>query len=179
MPFTLNPNKTVAAQRLAVPVQKIAKAAAATAVTLGLTFAANAATVKLGGDDGSLAFVPSNLSVSAGETIDFVNNAGFPHNIVFDEDAVPVRLSGLPNLTQVSAVTQLCTQAVSRSRVVCMLAQATSLCMCDSIPFFLTTGAESSIWGVRYVCCCPVTGDLCCTEDTLHANRLNFSSYLV
>lgn len=91
MPFTLTPNKTAAAPRLAAPLQKAAKAAAATAVTLGLTFAANAATVKLGGDDGSLAFVPSSLTVSAGETVDFVNNAGFPHNIVFDEDAVPVR----------------------------------------------------------------------------------------
>lgn len=96
MPFTLTPNKTAAAPRLAAPVQKVAKAAAATVVTLGLTFAANAATVKLGGDDGALAFVPSSLSVAAGEQIDFVNNAGFPHNIVFDEDAVPVRLSLLP-----------------------------------------------------------------------------------
>nr|P13133.1 RecName: Full=Plastocyanin [Ulva arasakii] len=45
--------------------------------------------VKLGGDDGALAFVPSKISVAAGEAIEFVNNAGFPHNIVFDEDAVP------------------------------------------------------------------------------------------
>jgi plastocyanin len=89
MPFTVTPNKTVAA-RLA-PVHKVAKAAAAGVVTLGLTLAANAATVKLGGDDGSLAFVPDKLTVSSGEAIDFVNNAGFPHNIVFDEDAVPVR----------------------------------------------------------------------------------------
>ena len=90
MPLTITPNKA-AAPRLAAPLQKVAKVAAASAVTLGLTFAANAAQVKLGGDDGSLAFVPSSLSVSAGEPIDFVNNAGFPHNIVFDEDGVPVR----------------------------------------------------------------------------------------
>lgn len=90
MPFTITPNKTTVAARLA-PVQKVAKAAAATVVTLGLTLAANAATVKLGGDDGALAFVPDKVTMSSGETIDFVNNAGFPHNIVFDEDAVPVR----------------------------------------------------------------------------------------
>jgi hypothetical protein len=33
---------------------------------------------------------PSTVTVKAGETVTFVNNAGFPHNIVFDEDAVPV-----------------------------------------------------------------------------------------
>ncbi|CAN1315257.1 Plastocyanin, chloroplastic [Linum perenne] len=45
--------------------------------------------ILLGGDDGSLAFVPSKFSISSGETITFKNNAGFPHNIVFDEDEVP------------------------------------------------------------------------------------------
>jgi len=43
----------------------------------------------MGNDDGSLAFVPGNLSVAAGEKITFKNVAGFPHNIVFDEDEVP------------------------------------------------------------------------------------------
>ena len=55
------------------------------------TLPANAFEVKMGGDDGSLAFVPDKISVKAGEEIKFVNNAGFPHNIVFDEDEVPVR----------------------------------------------------------------------------------------
>eukprot|EP01025_Chloroclados_australasicus_P008976 TRINITY_DN1336_c0_g1_i8.p2 TRINITY_DN1336_c0_g1~~TRINITY_DN1336_c0_g1_i8.p2 ORF type:complete len:123 (+),score=18.38 TRINITY_DN1336_c0_g1_i8:69-437(+) len=41
------------------------------------------------GDDGSLVFVPSDLTVSAGEEITWVNNKGFPHNVVFDEDEVP------------------------------------------------------------------------------------------
>lgn len=45
--------------------------------------------VKLGGDDGSLAFVPGDFSVSSGEKIVFKNNAGFPHNVVFDEDEIP------------------------------------------------------------------------------------------
>ncbi len=45
--------------------------------------------VLLGGDDGSLAFVPNNFSVSAGEKIVFKNNSGFPHNVIFDEDEIP------------------------------------------------------------------------------------------
>jgi plastocyanin len=45
--------------------------------------------VLLGADDGSLAFVPSEFSISPGEKIVFKNNAGFPHNIVFDEDSIP------------------------------------------------------------------------------------------
>merc|ERR1712061_469404 len=47
------------------------------------------ATVKLGSDGGGLQFVPDSLTVKAGETVEFVNNVGFPHNVVFDEDAIP------------------------------------------------------------------------------------------
>ena len=61
------------------------------ATTLAMTLGANAATIKLGGDNGELAFVPATVTVKAGEKIEFVNNAGFPHNVVFDEDGVPVR----------------------------------------------------------------------------------------
>lgn len=32
---------------------------------------------------------PSTVTIKAGETVTWVNNAGFPHNIVFDEDEVP------------------------------------------------------------------------------------------
>lgn len=90
MAFTLNPAKAAAGPRMAV--QNLAKGVAAGVVTVALSAGAAdaAAIVKLGGDDGSLAFVPSKISVAAGESIEFVNNAGFPHNIVFDEDAVPV-----------------------------------------------------------------------------------------
>nr|1TEF_A Chain A, Plastocyanin, chloroplast [Spinacia oleracea]1TEF_B Chain B, Plastocyanin, chloroplast [Spinacia oleracea] len=45
--------------------------------------------VLLGGDDGSLAFLPGDFSVASGEEIVFCNNAGFPHNVVFDEDEIP------------------------------------------------------------------------------------------
>ena len=47
------------------------------------------ASVKLGSDSGGLVFVPDALTVKSGEAVTFTNNAGFPHNIVFDEDEVP------------------------------------------------------------------------------------------
>ncbi|EOY15146.1 hypothetical protein QUC31_000401 [Theobroma cacao] len=64
-------------------------AVAATAASAILASNALAIEVKLGGDDGELAFVPSDFSVSAGEKIVFKNNAGFPHNVIFDEDEIP------------------------------------------------------------------------------------------
>jgi plastocyanin len=42
---------------------------------------------------GALVFEPATVTVKAGDTVTWVNNAGFPHNIVFDEDAVPVSAS--------------------------------------------------------------------------------------
>ena len=69
--------------------QGVGKALVATGASLLLAAGANAAVIKMGSDDGSLAFVPSSVSVAAGEAVTFKNNAGFPHNIVFDEDEVP------------------------------------------------------------------------------------------
>ncbi|KAG0578233.1 hypothetical protein M758_4G007300 [Ceratodon purpureus] len=69
--------------------KNVGKALFAASSSLLLAASANAATVKMGGDDGALGFYPSSLSVAAGETITFVNNKAFPHNVVFDEDAVP------------------------------------------------------------------------------------------
>uniref|UniRef100_A0A7N0V3N8 Plastocyanin n=1 Tax=Kalanchoe fedtschenkoi TaxID=63787 RepID=A0A7N0V3N8_KALFE len=65
-------------------------AVAATAASAVLASNAMAIEVMLGSDDGGLAFVPDAFSVAPGEQIVFKNNAGFPHNIVFDEDEVPV-----------------------------------------------------------------------------------------
>ncbi|NBH76548.1 plastocyanin, partial [Rodentibacter pneumotropicus] len=45
--------------------------------------------VTLGSDDGALVFIPQNFEIASGEKIVFKNNAGFPHNVVFDEDEVP------------------------------------------------------------------------------------------
>ena len=55
------------------------------ACTLGVA-SASAATVevKLGADSGMLAFEPSTLNISAGDTVKFVNNKLAPHNAVFD-----------------------------------------------------------------------------------------------
>ncbi|OIV89238.1 hypothetical protein TanjilG_24388 [Lupinus angustifolius] len=64
-------------------------AVVATAATAILASNALAVEVLLGSDDGGLAFVPNDFSVSAGEKIVFKNNAGFPHNVVFDEDEIP------------------------------------------------------------------------------------------
>merc|ERR1712087_790901 len=50
---------------------------------------AHASIVKLGSDAGGLVFVPDSVTIKAGESVQFTNNAGFPHNVVFDEDAVP------------------------------------------------------------------------------------------
>jgi plastocyanin len=70
---------------------RVASVAGVSVASLALTLAAHAdATVKLGADSGALEFVPKTLTIKSGETVNFVNNAGFPHNIVFDEDAVPV-----------------------------------------------------------------------------------------
>ncbi|KAG2692853.1 hypothetical protein I3843_08G069800 [Carya illinoinensis] len=64
-------------------------AVAATAASALLASNAMAIEVLLGGDDGGLAFIPNSFSVSPGEKIVFKNNAGFPHNVVFDEDEIP------------------------------------------------------------------------------------------
>ena len=70
-------------------IHSFAKAAAASVAGLALTLAANAAEVKLGADSGALVFDPAAVTIKAGDSVTFKNNAGFPHNIVFDEDAVP------------------------------------------------------------------------------------------
>ncbi|KAF9621739.1 hypothetical protein IFM89_027593 [Coptis chinensis] len=69
--------------------KELGVAVAATAASVMLASNAMAVEVLLGGDDGSLAFVPSAISVAPGEKITFKNNAGFPHNVVFVEDEVP------------------------------------------------------------------------------------------
>ncbi|XP_024401925.1 plastocyanin, chloroplastic-like [Physcomitrium patens] len=69
--------------------ETVGKALLAASSSLLLVASANAVTVKMGADDGGLGFYPSNVTVAAGEAVTFVNNKAFPHNVVFDEDAVP------------------------------------------------------------------------------------------
>merc|ERR1712176_1042684 len=70
-------------------IRKVAQTAGVAASTLALTFAANAADVKLGSDSGGLVFEPSTVTINKGESVTWKNNAGFPHNIMFDEDEIP------------------------------------------------------------------------------------------
>ncbi|WP_320664204.1 plastocyanin [Prochlorococcus sp. MIT 1223] len=54
-------------------------------VSLGVSSAqAKTVEVKLGTDAGMLAFEPSTVNISAGDTVKFVNNKLAPHNAVFD-----------------------------------------------------------------------------------------------
>ncbi|KAF4388443.1 hypothetical protein F8388_012420 [Cannabis sativa] len=62
---------------------------AATAASAILASSAMAQDVLLGSSDGGLVFEPNNFTISSGDKIVFKNNAGFPHNVVFDEDEVP------------------------------------------------------------------------------------------
>merc|ERR1719379_1094268 len=52
-------------------------------------FAAETKSVKMGSDTGQLVFVPDELKVCKGDSITWTNNKGGPHNVVFDEEAVP------------------------------------------------------------------------------------------
>ena len=66
--------------------------------SLGLALSANAASVKLGAAGGALVFDPAEVTIKSGETVTWTNNIGFPHNVVFDEDGIPVILSSLLHL---------------------------------------------------------------------------------
>ncbi|QZZ19003.1 plastocyanin [Leptothermofonsia sichuanensis E412] len=46
-------------------------------------------TVKMGGDTGMLVFQPDKLNVKPGDTVQFVVNKVPPHNVVFDDKAIP------------------------------------------------------------------------------------------
>jgi len=52
-------------------------------------FAAGAASVKMGSDNGQLVFVPDEIKICKGDTVTWTNNKGGPHNVVFDEEAIP------------------------------------------------------------------------------------------
>ncbi|KNA09426.1 hypothetical protein SOVF_153680 [Spinacia oleracea] len=82
---------TTAVPRLSVKasLKNVGAAVVATAAAGLLAGNAMAVEVLLGGGDGSLAFLPGDFSVASGEEIVFKNNAGFPHNVVFDEDEIP------------------------------------------------------------------------------------------
>ncbi|ELS31151.1 MULTISPECIES: plastocyanin [Pseudanabaena] len=49
--------------------------------------AADVVTVKMGSDSGQLVFDPKVVTIKVGDTVKWVNNKAFPHNIVFDGHA--------------------------------------------------------------------------------------------
>ena len=56
-------------------------------LTLGIgisSVSAKTVEVKLGTDAGMLAFEPSTVTISEGDTVKFINNKLAPHNAVFD-----------------------------------------------------------------------------------------------
>merc|ERR1712087_619573 len=56
-------------------------------------YAAETKTVKMGSDSGQLVFVPDEIKICKGDTVTWVNNKGGPHNVVFDEEAIPSGVS--------------------------------------------------------------------------------------
>ena len=48
---------------------------------------ADVVTVKMGSDSGQLVFEPKVVTIKVGDSIKWVNNKAFPHNIVFDGHA--------------------------------------------------------------------------------------------
>jgi len=52
-------------------------------------YAAETKDVKMGSDSGQLVFVPAKITVCKGDSVKWTNNKGGPHNVVFDEDAIP------------------------------------------------------------------------------------------
>jgi len=66
----------------------LAAGVAATTVS-SPAYAAETKEVKMGSDSGLLAFVPQKTSICKGDTVKWINNKAGPHNVVFDEDAIP------------------------------------------------------------------------------------------
>lgn len=56
-------------------------------------YAAQTVEVKMGSDSGGLQFVPAKSQICKGDSVTWVNNKGGPHNVVFDEDAIPAGVS--------------------------------------------------------------------------------------
>lgn len=64
-------------------------AGAGAAALLSAAPSALAVDIKMGSDSGGLVFVPDTVTIKAGETVTWINNAGYPHNVEFDDEDVP------------------------------------------------------------------------------------------
>lgn len=74
-------------KRLGLMLCVIALAIATFAVSAAAAAAATVHKVKMGTDNGQLKFVPSELTIRKGDTIEFVNNKMAPHNAMIQGHA--------------------------------------------------------------------------------------------
>jgi plastocyanin len=51
-----------------------------------MTASADVITVKMGSDKGALVFDPKVVTIKPGDTVKWVNNKAFPHNIIFENN---------------------------------------------------------------------------------------------
>jgi plastocyanin len=78
--------------KITLVLRSLSLALCAVALVVGSFFvgvspaAAETYTVKMGADNGMLAFQPANLSIKPGDTVKWVNNKLPPHNIIFEGD---------------------------------------------------------------------------------------------
>merc|ERR1719157_268133 len=68
-------------------------AGVAAATVASPAYAAETKQVKMGSDSGGLQFVPAKTAICKGDSVTWTNNKGGPHNVVFDEDAIPAGVS--------------------------------------------------------------------------------------
>jgi len=80
-------NRCTRRQAMARAAGLAAGVAAATVATPA--YAAETKEVKMGADSGLLVFVPAKTSICKGDSVKWINNKAGPHNVVFDEDAIP------------------------------------------------------------------------------------------
>merc|ERR1719224_134621 len=87
-------NTVVQSESMCTPRHAMARAAGL-AAGLALStvnqpgFAAETKMVKMGSDSGQLVFQPDEIKICAGDSVTWTNNKGGPHNVVFDEEAIP------------------------------------------------------------------------------------------
>lgn len=80
-------------KRVTLALRSLSLALCTIALVIGSFFmavspaAAETYTVKMGADNGMLAFQPANLTIKAGDTVKWVNNKLPPHNIIFEGEA--------------------------------------------------------------------------------------------
>jgi len=88
----VNENKYCSRRKAMARAAGIAAGVAAATVSQP-AFAAETKQVLMGTDAGGLKFVPEKTSICKGDSVKWVINKAGPHNVVFDEDAIPSGVS--------------------------------------------------------------------------------------